>query len=96
MDSPPQLYSITIAMKIDEYRYQELPLPDYTMGAKGSNRGLVNIEAIASANIGPGFSGANDTASGSGGGSGPGSDGFWYEVTDCPGNTFNVWRQFSG
>lgn len=59
----------------DQYSYREQPLPNYTTGGKGANRSLVNLDSTSSANLGPGWEGADDNALfGGGGGGGPSVD----------------------
>lgn len=70
----------------DGYSYQEQPLPNYTTGGKGANRGLVNVESASSANLGTGWEGANDVSSGGGGGGG----GSTVDLLTCEGITVRV------
>lgn len=59
----------------DGYRYQELALPGYTAGVKGTVRGLVTAESHTLANLGDSWQGGNDTGGATGGGGGGGGSG---------------------
>lgn len=56
----------------DGYSYKELPLPNYTVGAKGANRGLVSATNNSAANLGDAWQGGNDNGGATGGGGGGG------------------------